>query len=40
MEIEDKKGSDNVVVDHLSRMHHGDVGMDLIEDRMRDDHLY
>jgi hypothetical protein len=40
MEIRDKKGSDNVVADHLSRMHHGDDGMDLIEDRMRDDHLY
>jgi hypothetical protein len=40
MEIRDKKGSDNVVVDHLSRMHHGDDGMELIEDRMRDDHLY
>jgi hypothetical protein len=40
MEIRDKKGSDNVVDDHLSRMHHGDDGMDLIEDRMRDDHLY
>jgi hypothetical protein len=40
MEIRDKKGSDNVVADHLSRMHHGDDGMELIEDRMRDDHLY
>jgi hypothetical protein len=27
MEIRDKKGSDNVVADHLSRMHHGDDGM-------------
>jgi hypothetical protein len=40
MEIRDKKGSDNVVAGHLSRMHHGDDGMDPIEDRMRDDHLY
>jgi hypothetical protein len=40
VEIRDKKGSDNVVADHLSRMHHGDDGMELIEDRMRDDHLY
>jgi hypothetical protein len=40
MEIRDKKGSDNVVADHLSRMHHGDDGMKLIEDRMRGDHLY
>jgi hypothetical protein len=40
MEIRDKKGSDNVVADHLSRMHHGDDGVELIEDRMRDDHLY
>jgi hypothetical protein len=40
MEIRDKKGSDNVVADHLSRMHHGDDGMELNEDRMRDDHIY
>jgi hypothetical protein len=40
MEIIDNKGSDNVVANHLSRMHHGDDGMELIEDRMRDDHLY
>jgi hypothetical protein len=40
MEIRDKKGSDNVVADHLSRMLHGDDGMELIEDRIRDDHLY
>jgi hypothetical protein len=40
MEIRDKKGSDNVIADHLSRMHHGDDWMELIEDRMRDDHLY
>jgi hypothetical protein len=40
MEIRDKKGSDNVVADHLSQMHHGDDGMELIEDIMRDDHLY
>jgi hypothetical protein len=40
MEIRDKKGSDNVVADHLSRMRHGDDGMELIEHRMRDDRLY
>jgi hypothetical protein len=40
MEIRDKKESDNVVADHLSKMHHGDDGMELIEDRMRDDYLY
>jgi hypothetical protein len=40
MEIRDKTGSDNVVADHLSRMQHEDDGMELIEDRMRDDHLY
>jgi hypothetical protein len=40
MKIRDKKGSDNVVADHLSRMHHGDDEMELIEDRIRDDHLY
>jgi hypothetical protein len=40
IEIRDKKGSDNVVADHLSRMCHGDDGMEIIEDRMRDDHLY
>jgi hypothetical protein len=40
MEIRDKKGSDKAVADHLSRMHHGDDGMELLEDRMRDDHLY
>jgi hypothetical protein len=31
MEIRDKKGSDNVVADHISRMHHGDDGMELID---------
>jgi hypothetical protein len=36
METRDKKGPDNVVADHLSRMNHGDDGMELIEDRMRD----
>jgi hypothetical protein len=40
MEIRDKKGLDNVVADHLSWMHHGDDGMELIEDRVRGDHLY
>jgi hypothetical protein len=40
MEIRGKKRSNNVVADHLSRMHRGDDGMELIEYRMRDDHLY
>ena len=40
MEIRDKKGSENVVADHLSRMHRKDDGLEPIEDRMRDDHLY
>ena len=40
MEIRDKKGAENVVADHLSRMNHGDDGKEPIEDQMRDDHLY
>ena len=40
VEIQDKKGLDNVVADHLSRMHHEDDGMEPIDDKMRDDHLY
>jgi hypothetical protein len=39
VEIRDKKGSENVVADHLSRMNHED-DKDPIEDKMRDDHLY
>jgi hypothetical protein len=38
-EIRDKKGSENVVADHLSRMNHED-DKEPIEDKMRDDHLY
>jgi hypothetical protein len=39
VEIQDKKGSENVVVDHLSRMNCEDV-KEPIKDKMRDDHLY
>jgi hypothetical protein len=39
VEIRDKKGSKNVVADHLSRMNHED-DKEPIEDKMRDDHLY
>jgi hypothetical protein len=39
VEIRDKKGSENVVADHLSRMNRED-DKDPIEDKMRDDHLY
>ena len=38
--IRDKKGADNIVADHLSRMNHVDDGKEPIEDQMRDDHLY
>jgi hypothetical protein len=39
VEIQDKKGSENVVADHLSRMNCED-DKEPIEDKMRDDHLY
>ena len=39
MEIRDKKGSENVVADHLSRMNRED-DKELIKDKMRDDPLY
>jgi hypothetical protein len=39
VEIRDKKGSKNVVADHLSRMNRED-DKEPIEDKMRDDHLY
>jgi hypothetical protein len=39
VEIRDKKGVENVVVDHLSRMNRGQDDKDPIEDKMRDDHL-
>ncbi|WVZ58491.1 hypothetical protein U9M48_008763 [Paspalum notatum var. saurae] len=38
-EIRDKKGVENVVADHLSRMNHGKDGPP-IEDALRDDILY
>jgi hypothetical protein len=40
VEIRDKNGVENVVVDHLSRMNRGQDDKELIEDKMRDDHLY
>ena len=40
VEIRDKKGAENIVADHLSRMNHGDDRKEPIEDQMRDDHLY
>jgi hypothetical protein len=40
VEICDKKGVENVVVDHLSRMNRGQDDKEPIEDKMRDDHLY
>jgi hypothetical protein len=39
VEIQDTKGSENVVADHLSRMNCED-DKEPIEDKMRDDHLY
>jgi hypothetical protein len=40
VEIRDKKGVENVVVDHLSRMNRGQDDKEPIEDKKRDDHLY
>jgi hypothetical protein len=40
VEIRDKKGVENVVADHLSRMNRRQDDKDPIEDKMRDDHLY
>jgi hypothetical protein len=40
VEIRDKKGVENVVADHLSRMNRGQDDKEPIEDKMRDDHLY
>jgi hypothetical protein len=40
VEIHDKKGVENVVADHLSRLNRGQDDKDPIEDKMRDDHLY
>jgi hypothetical protein len=39
-EIRDKKGVENVVADHLSRMNRGQDDKEPIEDKMRDDHHY
>jgi hypothetical protein len=40
VEIRDKKGVENVVADHLSRMNCGQDIKEPIEYKMRDDHLY
>jgi hypothetical protein len=40
VQIRDKKGVENVVADHLSRMIPGQDDKEPIEDKMRDDHLY
>jgi transposase InsO family protein len=40
VEIRDKKGVENVVTDHLSRINRGQDDKEPIEDKMRDDHLY
>jgi hypothetical protein len=40
VEIHDKKGVENVVADHLSRMNYGQDDKEPIEYKMRDDHLY
>jgi hypothetical protein len=40
VEIRDKKGVENVVVDHLSRMNRGKDDKESTEDKMRDNHLY
>jgi hypothetical protein len=40
VELHDKKGVENVVADHLSRMNHGQDDKEPIEDKMRDENLY
>jgi hypothetical protein len=40
VEIRDKKGVENIVANHLSRMNRGQDDKKPIEDKMRDDHLY
>jgi hypothetical protein len=40
VEIHDKKGVENVVADHLSRMNRGQDDNEPTEHKMRDDHLY
>jgi hypothetical protein len=39
-EIRDKKGVENVVANHLSRINRGEDDKEPIEDKMRDDHFY
>jgi hypothetical protein len=40
VEVRDKKGVENDVADHLSRMNRRQDDKEPIEDKMRDDHLY
>jgi hypothetical protein len=40
LEIRDRKGVENVVADHFSRMNRGQDDKEPIEDKMRDEHLY
>jgi hypothetical protein len=40
VEIRDKKGVENVVADHLSRMNCGQDDKKPIKDKIRDDHLH
>jgi hypothetical protein len=40
VEIRDKKGVENVMADHLSRMNRGQDDKEPIEDKMRDDHYH
>jgi hypothetical protein len=40
VKIRDKKGVENIVADHFSRMNRGQYDKEPIKDKMRDDHLY
>jgi hypothetical protein len=40
VEIHAKKGVENVMADHLSRLNRGQDDKEPIEDKMRDDHLF
>jgi hypothetical protein len=40
VEIRDKKGVENVVANHLSRINRGQDDKEPIEDKMRDNHFY
>jgi hypothetical protein len=40
VEIRGKKGVENVVADHWSRMNRGQDDKETVKDKMRDDHLY